>query len=110
MELIACATEGEVRGYRPVSSESSQNLLDINVEQESIRELSQRKHNLLLELKNYEQNQKYHQYSEGGLPMSSVGGPIPSGPGDEDMGVIPAQTQLSTALALNLGTDGKPVR
>ena len=28
----------------------------------------------------------------------------------QTMGVIPAQTQLSTALAINLGTNGKPVR
>ena len=28
----------------------------------------------------------------------------------QTMGVIPAQTQLSTALAINLGTNGRPVR
>lgn len=33
-------------------------MMDVNVEQETIRELSQRRHNLLLELKNYEENQR----------------------------------------------------
>ena len=32
--------------------------MDQNIEQETIRELSQRKQNLMLELKNYEENQR----------------------------------------------------
>ena len=32
------------------------NLMDVNVEQDAVRELAQRKQNLLLELKNYEEN------------------------------------------------------
>lgn len=32
------------------------NLMDVNLEQDSLRELAQRKQNLLLELKNYEEN------------------------------------------------------
>ena len=32
--------------------------MDVNVEQETLRELASRKQNLLLELKNYEANQK----------------------------------------------------
>lgn len=47
-----------VRGYLPASQELKGNLMDTNVEQETIRELSQRKQNLLLELKNYEENAK----------------------------------------------------
>ena len=47
-----------VRGYLPASEEVQGNLMDTNVEQETIRELSQRKQNLLLELKNYEENAK----------------------------------------------------
>ena len=79
LELIACASEGEgrartdnsfneiavdtiihfptVRGYLPVTSDARRNLVDLNVEQESIRELAQRKNNLELELKNYAENQ-----------------------------------------------------
>jgi len=30
-------------------------------------------------------------------------------PGEEEVGMIPAQTQLQTALAINLGTEGKTV-
>ena len=45
-----------VRGYLPASPEMKGNLMDVNVEQDSVRELAQRKQNLLLELKNYEEN------------------------------------------------------
>lgn len=105
MELIACATEGEVRGYQPAASDGHHQLLDVNAEQESLRELAQRKNNLLLELRNYEENQKVSR----GTARSNAGvtqGDIMQG---KEMGVIPARTQLSTALAINLGTDGKPV-
>ena len=40
-----------------MTSDSRRNLVDLNVEQESIRELAQRKNNLELELKNYAENQ-----------------------------------------------------
>ena len=52
-----------------------------------------------MELNNYETNQK-----QGlGGKMGSVGTE------GEELGVIPAQTQLQTALAINLGAAGKPV-
>lgn len=47
-----------VRGYLPGSAEMRGNLMDTSVEQELIRELSQKKQNLLLELHNYEENAK----------------------------------------------------
>lgn len=47
-----------VRGYLPASKEMKGNLMDASVEQDLIRELSQRKQNLLLELRNYEENAK----------------------------------------------------
>ena len=77
-------------------------MMDLNVEQETLRELSSRKQNLLLELKNYEANQTAS-LGAGGLARPSV-------MGDSDVGMIPAQTQLQTALAINLGTEGKAVR
>ena len=72
-------------------------MMDLNVEQETLRDLSARKQNLLLELNNYETNQK-----------QSLAGKTGGLEGNE-MGVIPAQTQLQTALAINLGSEGKPV-
>ena len=45
-----------MRGYLPASPEMKGNLMDVNVEQDAVRELAQRKQNLLLELKNYEEN------------------------------------------------------
>lgn len=47
-----------VRGYLPASKEMKGNLMDASVEQDLIRELSQRKQNLILELRNYEENAK----------------------------------------------------
>ncbi len=86
-----------VRGYLPVNAELRRNLVDFSVEQEAVRELSQKKSSLLLELRNYEENQKVA--SKQNLQAVT----------QHSLGVIPAQTQLSTALAINLGTDGKPV-
>ena len=120
MELITATTDGEsesllagdgedetdcnvvlfvVRGYLPAPPESQKNMMDLNVEQETLRDLSSRKQNLLLELNNYETNQK-----------QSLGGKVGNtGLDGDEMGVIPAQTQLQTALAINLGSEGKPV-
>lgn len=98
-ELICCSVEGEVRGYLPAGQEMQGNLMDTNVEQDTIRELSQRKQNLLLELKNYDENTKAAQSER------------PSGMGNLDkaqMGIIPANTQLQTTLSVNHGGEGNP--
>ena len=58
--------------------------MDTNVEQETIRDLSQRRQNLLLELRNYEENQKAAKLER------------PSGMGEFDqqtMGIIPVSSQ-----------------
>lgn len=47
-----------VRGYLPASKDLKGNLMDSSAEQDLIRELSQRRQNLLLELRNYEENAK----------------------------------------------------
>lgn len=45
-----------MRGYLPASADMKGNLMDVNVEQDTLRDLAQRKQNLLLELRNYEEN------------------------------------------------------
>lgn len=55
-----------VRGYLPGGEELKGNLMDTSAEQDLIRELSQKKQNLLLELRNYEENAKV-------LPKQCVG-------------------------------------
>lgn len=95
-----------VRGYLPSNAEMRRGAMDMNMEQESLRELAQRKNNLLLELNNYAQNKRI---SVAGA--SSVAG-VPSSrgmAGNNDLGIIPAQTQLSTSLAINLGSETRPV-
>lgn len=42
--------------------------MDTSVEQDLIRELSQKKQNLLLELRNYEENAKVDPHGNGNFP------------------------------------------
>ncbi|KAI5762671.1 unnamed protein product [Gulo gulo] len=89
-QLICCAVDGEIRGYLPGTAEMRGNLMDTSVEQDLIRELSQKKQNLLLELRNYEENAK----AELSSAQSEADGP---------RGIIPANTKLHTALSVSLG-------
>ncbi|KAK2848035.1 hypothetical protein Q7C36_009717 [Tachysurus vachellii] len=92
VQLICTSVDGEVRGYLPASKDMKGNLMDASVEQDLIRELSQRKQNLLLELRNYEESNKA----------------LPGAPEVENqMGVIPANTQLQTALSVRAGTESQ---
>ncbi|KAJ8281179.1 hypothetical protein GJAV_G00064420 [Gymnothorax javanicus] len=94
VQLICASVDGEVRGYLPASKEMKGNLMDTSMEQDLIRELSQRKQNLLLELRNYEENSK----ASSGALLSE---------GDAQMGVIPANTQLQTALSVKAATESQ---
>ncbi|KAK3738831.1 hypothetical protein QZH41_011043 [Actinostola sp. cb2023] len=91
VELICCSVDGEVRGYLPASQELKGNLMDNNLEQDALRDLAQRKQNMLLELKNYEENAKVEK-SGSDVDQSQ-------------MGVIPANTQLQTSLIVNPGNE-----
>ncbi|XP_048172291.1 Bardet-Biedl syndrome 2 protein isoform X2 [Corvus hawaiiensis] len=93
-QLICCSIDGEVRGYLPGGEDMKGNLMDTSAEQDLIRELSQKKQNLLLELKNYEENAK----AELNTQLKEA---------DGQRGVIPANTQLQTALSVNLGSDSQ---
>ncbi|KAM9607566.1 BBSome complex member BBS2 isoform 1-T1 [Trichechus inunguis] len=92
IQLICCSVDGEIRGYLPGTAEMRGNLMDTSVEQDLIRELSQKKQNLLLELRNYEENTK----AESSSPLSEA---------DGHRGIIPANTKLHTALSVNLGSE-----
>uniref|UniRef100_A0A8C3KT89 BBSome complex member BBS2 n=1 Tax=Chrysolophus pictus TaxID=9089 RepID=A0A8C3KT89_CHRPC len=93
-QLICCSVDGEVRGYLPGGEEMKGNLMDTCAEQDLIRELSQKKQNLLLELRNYEENAK----AELSPQLKEA---------DGQRGVIPANTQLQTSLSVNLGSDSQ---
>ena len=67
LELVACATDGEIRGFLPSNVEVSSKVFDMASEQESIREMTQKKQNMLLELKNYEENAKLSGSSGSGM-------------------------------------------
>ncbi|XP_076471664.1 BBSome complex member BBS2-like [Babylonia areolata] len=70
-QLICVSVDGEVRGYNPAPQGADGNLMDTNIEQDTIRELSQRKQNLMMELRNYEQNAKVA--STPGMAASMMG-------------------------------------
>ncbi|XP_060248191.1 Bardet-Biedl syndrome 2 protein [Meriones unguiculatus] len=91
VQLICCSVDGEIRGYLPGTAEMKGSLLDTSVEQDLIRELSQKKQNLLLELRNYEENK-----AEQSSPPTEA---------DGQKGIIPANTKLHTALSVSLGSD-----
>ena len=64
----------------------------INSSQDTIRDLASRKQNLLLELRNYEENQKGSTLNPGSVEVDGT-----------QLGIIPANTQLQTAINVNLG-------
>ncbi|XP_064385528.1 Bardet-Biedl syndrome 2 protein homolog isoform X2 [Halichondria panicea] len=59
-ELICCSVEGEVRGYLPASMGmvSQQHSLSLGPESKALQELTKRRQNLTIELKNFEINEK----------------------------------------------------
>ncbi|XP_010594379.1 Bardet-Biedl syndrome 2 protein isoform X4 [Loxodonta africana] len=97
VQLICCSVDGEIRGYLPGTAEVQGNLMDTSVEQDLIRELSQKKQNLLLELRNYEENTK------GGVLQAESSSPLSEADGHR--GIIPANTKLHTTLSVNLGSE-----
>ncbi|XP_051513373.1 Bardet-Biedl syndrome 2 protein homolog isoform X1 [Myxocyprinus asiaticus] len=123
IQLICTSVEGEVRGYLPASKEMKGNLMDASVEQDLIRELSQRKQNLLLELRNYEEKDKVvygdvtqcHTFAvvdAFGCHWMTINicltQAAPSvSEGEAKMGVIPANTQLQTALSVRRATESQ---
>lgn len=110
LELVAVASEGEIRGFVPSNAEARSKMFDMGADQDAIRELTQKKQNLLLELKNYEENAKLAPAGAGVLLAASKANAAGGSPiNNESMGIIPAQTQLTTSLSLNLGLDGKSV-
>uniref|UniRef100_A0A8C9HJK1 Bardet-Biedl syndrome 2 protein homolog n=1 Tax=Piliocolobus tephrosceles TaxID=591936 RepID=A0A8C9HJK1_9PRIM len=92
IQLICCSVDGEIRGYLPGTAEMKGNLMDTSIEQDRIRELSQKKQNLLLELRNYEENAK----AELASPLNEA---------DGHRGIIPANTRLHTMLSVSLGSE-----
>ncbi|KAA0199266.1 hypothetical protein HAZT_HAZT008931 [Hyalella azteca] len=69
------------------ASESRYTLLDMNIEQETLRELTQRKSAMLMELKNYQENQRISNST------SSTGAVAGTGLGNsEGVAVIPVSS------------------
>lgn len=87
-DLIVVSITGEIRGYNPAAPRAMKTKTnELSYEQETIRELFARKHALMLELKNYECNNKM------------AGGDVD----ENQVGAIPAKTRLQTAIGVSLG-------
>ncbi|XP_003385146.1 PREDICTED: Bardet-Biedl syndrome 2 protein homolog [Amphimedon queenslandica] len=90
-ELICCSVDGELRGYVPsVSNEKSLGSDSL------LQELSQRKSNLLLELKNFEITQHIGESVEPDIEISKV---------NTAVGVIPVSTQIKTDFCARIGKE-----
>lgn len=103
-EMICCAADGEIRGYLPTPRRGSRAHLGAaaamreeggSLEQEQVRDLQQRKQQLLMELRNYETNVKVGELKSAGQVTGST-----FETGGVQIGVIPANTQLRTALTV----------
>eukprot|EP00823_Brevimastigomonas_motovehiculus_P004033 TRINITY_DN2584_c0_g1_i1.p1 TRINITY_DN2584_c0_g1~~TRINITY_DN2584_c0_g1_i1.p1 ORF type:complete len:746 (+),score=184.32 TRINITY_DN2584_c0_g1_i1:77-2314(+) len=80
IELIACSTNGEIRGYLPADKDLGGRLMDSTQSEATLKALYDQKQELLNELKNYDNNTK--QIKSGKLGA----------------GVIPPNTKLSLTL------------
>ncbi|KAF0313264.1 Bardet-Biedl syndrome 2 [Amphibalanus amphitrite] len=99
--LICCSVDGEVRGFSPSSGSqraASQATDGSTIEQQTIHELSQRRQTLLLELRNYEENSRVDEAIRSSGSRQTV----------ENVGIIPANTQLQTGLSVNMGSSTVP--
>lgn len=107
-ELVVCSVTGEVRGYVPVSSDTSSPYFSSSFdpamknEEEMVRELMKKRQNLLLELRNYEETRKV--VTTSASPASIHGKASKS---DDTFGAIPSDTQLKSSIELvsNANTD-----
>ncbi|KAI6661899.1 Bardet-Biedl syndrome 2 protein [Oopsacas minuta] len=97
-QLIVCSTDGEIRGYIPAVKEMRGQLMDVSPEQKLFQELSQKKLQLIEEIRNYEQNEKE---STGSRNKTTIQPGIDSE--DGSVGIIPANTQLNSSLSISLG-------
>ncbi|KAI1285192.1 Bardet-Biedl syndrome 2 protein [Halotydeus destructor] len=94
-ELIVISVTGEVRGYVPTTVTELLVSKDLSYEQDIIRDLMKKRQYLALELRNYEENVHMAMASN----RSSQAGKAST---EEDtVGSIPANTQLSSSLAIS---------
>lgn len=97
-ELIVCSVNGEVKGYSPAKKQEKRPAFDLNTEQEVIRDLMKKKQGLVLELKNVESSTTLlmkEEYFLHGKASTE----------EDEYGAIPADTQLKSALLINMDNE-----
>jgi len=80
VEVIVCTADGEVRGYLPMDEDGVGGTVEASIEEETMRELQQRKQELLYELKQYDENTRKNKA------------------GERSAGLVAADTMLSAKL------------
>jgi hypothetical protein len=79
-QLICCSVEGDIKGYKAMPAHLIDMNSDRNVSQEAIRDMAQRKQNLLLELTNLKEaskpavERKFDEYGgqSTGIPVRKI--------------------------------------
>ncbi|XP_077966943.1 BBSome complex member BBS2-like isoform X2 [Styela clava] len=95
-QLICVSVDGEVRGYDPIIGKTSEAALNADQVQEQIRDLSQQKQSLLLELQNFEQ-----------AKLSEKSSMLLSPTEKTQAGMIPISTELKTKLSIDGGSENQ---
>lgn len=96
-ELIVCTISGEVKGYAITKKPDKPQTIDLNAEQEIIRDLMKKKQNLQLELRNIESSNNYYDKNVQLHGKASTE--------DDEYGTIPVDTQLKSALLINVDNE-----
>ncbi|KAG8458569.1 hypothetical protein KFE25_003104 [Diacronema lutheri] len=82
-QVIVCGADGEVRAYLPADAELNGNLMDANVELDTLHTLTERRAELQAELKSVQDNMKA------------------AASGQDEAGLIPTSTKVSTSLSVS---------
>jgi len=91
-QLICCSIDGEVRGYGAAPG-GRRTLMEVNIEQDAVRDLSQKKRALMLELKNYEENERI---------SSSGDAYVREGLQTEQIGIFPANAHVEVDISVQI--------
>jgi len=97
-EVIVCCEDGEVRGYLPAEEELGGNLMDVQAEDQALRELNQLKQDLIVQSMHYEKSINEFKAGEGGGADSIV-------PPDTDLGIEFQVTNEQLLLLLSTNNE-----
>lgn len=101
-EIIACSTDGEIRGYLPAEEDMQGNLMEVSASENAIQNLYTRKQELLAELKGYESNTR--QMRKGLESGQSFAGAVPADT-QVALDIKPGRSEEGLVLTLSTNND-----